>query len=132
MNCGEYAVGYVGFEVLGSERYDNFVAGKEADNRMRNKLEGDGKNCADSNGNGGACVKGVAGPVVVTRSDILSRNCADTGKHAGRNEEEEADYFFYNADSGCNIYTAAVCNNRNHNKGNLNKAVLAGNRHSDF
>ena len=47
-------------------------------------------------------------------------------------KEKKADDFFHNAYSCCNVYAAAVCNNSNHNKGNLNKAVLAGNRHSDF
>ena len=77
MDGGEHAVGYIRSQVLGAKDYDDFFAGEKFDYRVRDKLEGHGKNRADSNCDGGAGVEGVARAVVVSCSDILGRDRAD-------------------------------------------------------
>lgn len=124
MDSGQKAVPDIAFEILAAGKNYCRIFCKETDNRMCNPLHQDGGNkskaCCDKD-----CIaQCLQSTVFSSGTNILCTKCRNGGKHGGRNQEKKADNFFHNANCGSVSQAAAVCNNCDDKKRNLNKSIL--------
>ena len=132
MYAGSNGVEGIGAQVLGAEADDGLLIREETDNLRRPQLTDDDRENAVDHTGGNGHMQRLQGALVLAGTRVLSSNGGDGGEHRGRNQEQEADDLFYDADRGGHIHAAAVGNGSDDQEGDLNQAVLAGHRNADL
>lgn len=132
MNAGKQAVPDITADVLSAGQNYGSVGGKQSHHRFGNALHDDAdeqpKSCGDQDG----VAKSQCGAIVLAGADVLGTQGRYGGQHGRRNQEQEADDLFHNADGGCVIQATLVGDDGDNNEGNLNEAVLKCHRKTDF
>lgn len=81
---------------------------KKRNDRFRNELNTHGDHKADRCGKQYGAAKGLHCPFRFSSADILCAKCGNRGKHRGRDQEQKAHNFLYNADCRRIVQTAVI------------------------
>lgn len=132
MNARENTVPDVAAQILTAEHDNGGICCKQTDDRRRDKLDGQSSDNAKADGDTDAAPQYLYRTLRLSGTDILCAKCRNCGKHRGRYQEQKTNDFFHNTNCGGIAESAAIGNHGNDKKGNLNQAVLQGDRNADF
>ena len=136
MNTRQKAVENIPAKILPAEQNDpcavgGVLIGKERHDRLSCELYKNRYKNSEGRGQRHGVIQRLFRPFGLARADVLRSERRDRREHGGGDEEQEADDFFDDADCRRIVQSAAVGNDRNDDKTDLDQPVLKRNGNAD-
>ena len=131
VHAGKAAVEDIPAQVLPARGGDGRVVREQAHDGLGHELDDDRDDDAEAQRDGDGIPQRLQRAAGLARADALRAEGRHRREHGRRHEEQEADDLLHDADGGCVREAAAVGNDGNEQKRDLDQPVLQRDRHAD-